>query len=269
MGASEMSRPANTNAWSGEGGPRVAGWGGAQFLEALFNSVGQQRGGMLLGLLKTVQGRDRGHPVIDELSRRPFNTNPVLAGYVAGALAVRLSREAAECEPEETRRGVERIQGTLAPLIGGIGDRLIWGGVRPVLSLIGILSAFLWVGEPAAWYWLGYNALQLYWRRRSWAAGLRGEEAVRQELAGSTMRRWVSGVGALGRFLLGLTLGVVLTSLWFGQGPAWSGLFLLACLLGFVLARWGRVSPLALGWIGIVVAGLMALVRLGLGRDAR
>ena len=254
---------AGTNPGYGLPAGRLAGWPGSQLLETLFNPAGQQRGGLLAGLLRTVPGRGRDHPVIASLLQGPFNSNPVLAGYLAGLLAVRLAREARASEAEETEVAIEGIRQTLAPLLSGMGDRIIWGGLRPALSLIGILSAFLWVGEPALWYWVGYNAVQVYWRRRSWTIGLAGDEAVRAEIRGPVLRAWARGLAGAGRFLLGLTIGAIGTGLWLSHGPEGCGVFLSACVLGFVLARSGRVGGLALGWIGLGLAGLLALVRFG------
>lgn len=242
----------------------AAPWGGLQHLEGLFNSVGQQRGGLLWCLLKTHPGRDRDHPVIRSATAGAFNTNPVLAGYVTACLALRLARDARELDAAETDETMERIRGLFAPLLAGIGDRIFYGGIRPLASLVGILSALLWFGEPALWLWLGYNAVQLYWRRRAWSVGLQGEGAVRTEIRGKGLEKWAAGGARLARFALGLTLGAALVGLWLGQGIEWSVVFLGVCGFGFVLARSRRISPLMLGWIGIGVAGLVALVRLAL-----
>ena len=249
---------------AGRGGLRAAAWPGAQYLEALFNPVGQQRGGFLYGLLRLFPQRDRSHPIVAGLMGRSVNTNPVLSGYLAGLVAVRLAREARETDPAETEAALERIRSLLAPVLSGLGDRLFWGGVRPALSLVGILSAFLWIGEPALWYWVGYNAVQLYWRRRSWSVGLRGEAAIRSEITGAVLRRWVEGAATAGRFLLGLVLGAVATGLWHGHGAGWCGVFVGICVLGFVIARAGRTGPIGLAWMGIGLAALVALARFGL-----
>jgi hypothetical protein len=239
-------------------------WGTLQHLEGLFNPLGQQRGGLLWCLLKTRPGRDRDHPVLAGLSRGAFNSNPVMAGYLAACLALRLAREARETDSVETEEAVERIRGLFAPLLSGIGDRIFYGGVRPLLSLVAILTALLWFGEPALWYWLGYNAIHVYWRRHTWSVGWQGEEAIRREIRGHFLGRWASGSAKLARFFLGLTLGAALAGLWLGQGAMWSGALLVICGLGFLLMSGGRVRPLAWGWIGILVAGGLALVRLAL-----
>jgi hypothetical protein len=255
-------------------------WPGAPFLEVLFNPAGQQRGGLLFGLLRTLPGRDRNHPVLRFLARGPFNVNPIFSGYVAGLFAVRLAQEAraagepgadggapaTRAEEADAEEALERIRATLAPVLSGVGDRLVWGGLRPVLSLIGILSAFLWIGEPALWYWVGYNAVQSYWRRRSWRIGRQGEEAVRAELTGPTLRSWTRRLTAGGRFLLGLTIGAVAAGAWSEHGVAWCGIFLGVLGLGFLLARSRRVGPLSLGWIGIALAALVAWARFELWR---
>lgn len=258
--ALQAAPPPGRRAWP------PSAWPGAQYLEALFNAPGQQRGGFLFGLLRTVPGRGREHPVVAALASGPFNSHPVLAGYLAGVVAIRLARPARETDPAEAAEAIERIRATLAPVLSGLGDRLFWGGVRPVLSLIGMLSAFLWIGEPALWYWLGYNAVQLYWRRRSWACGLRGESAVREEIVGSALKRWTRVLSSVGRFLVGLAIGAVAVGSWREHGPTWCAVFLGVIALGFALARSRRVSPLGLGWIGIGLAGLVALARFELWR---
>lgn len=260
------------------GSPR---WGSLEHLEGLFNPAGQQRAGLIWSLLKARPGRDRNDPVLAGLARGAFNTNPVLAGYLAGCLALRLSREAESqgagrqpgvpggAGPEaasETTEAVERIRILLAPLLAGIGDRVMYGGIRPLLSLAGIYSALIWLGDPAVWYWLGYNAVQLYWRRRSWSVGIRGEEAVRAEIRSRILERWATVTARAARFLLGLALGAAVTGIWLNQGAAWSAVFLAVCLTGLLIMRSGRVPPLLWGWLGLAVAGLMALLRLGLER---
>ena len=146
-----------------------AGWHGHPHLEGLFNPVGQQRGGLLYELGRLVPGRGREHPLVRSLSEGAFGTNPVLAGYLTGTLAARLAREARDTDPAESAAAVERIRSTLAPVLAGVGDRIFWGALRPLLTLAGLLCAILQRGDPAILYWVGYNSIQLYWRRRSWS----------------------------------------------------------------------------------------------------
>jgi hypothetical protein len=168
---------------------------------------------------------------------------------------------------------VERARDLLAPVLSGLGDRLFWGGIRPALSLVTVLGWVLWIGQPAAWYWLGYNAIQWHWRRRAWRVGLLGEEAVRRELAGPLLRRWTAAAIGVGRFLLGGAIGVIAVWLWMREklsppGGIWGVLPLvfLGCIaLGFVLARRGRPGSLTLGWIALLVAGVAAVARHGVG----
>jgi hypothetical protein len=247
---------------------RQPGWDSLFHLEGLFNPDGQQRGGLLWGLLRLVPGRDRGHPVLDDLAGAPFNTNPVLAGYLVAILYARLNAGNEELPAEEQRSAVERLRSLLAPVLSGLGDRIFWGGVRPVVTLLGILSAMLWVGEPALWVVLGYNAVAAYWRRRAWRIGLEGEEAVRREIRGKSLELAAERWGRAGRFLLGLALGVALAGIWSSHG--WPGALTLVFLVvaGAVLSRGGRLSPLLLGWIGLALAGLLAGLRMIIGRSA-
>jgi hypothetical protein len=265
-------------------------WVAGRDLESLYNDKGQQRGGVLLGLLRLVPGAARTHPVVAGLLRGPFNVNPILAGYLLAPLAVRLARpigtggavaEGAAPTLAETAAddaaAVERAQGVLAPVLSGLGDQLFWGGVRPVLSLVAVLGWVLWIGQPAAWYGLGYNAIQWHWRRRAWRIGLLGEDAVRREIGGPVLRGWIAVATRTGRFLLGGAVGVIATWLWMRErlGPREGArgvlplLFLGCTALGFVLARRGRPGPLALGWIALLAAGIAALAKHGLGDVGR
>jgi mannose PTS system EIID component len=248
------------------GSLKGSGWNGLFHLEGLYNSRGQQRGGLLWGLLRIVPGKERDHPVLAALARGGFNTNPVLAPYLIALLSVRLRRSAADCDEEETGAAVERLRSTLAPLLAGVGDRIFWGGVRPVVSLLGILSAMLWVGEPALWVFLGYNAVALYWRRRAWKIGLLGEEEVGREIRERRLEKAAARWAWTGRFLVGLTLGVAVAGVGAGQGWPGALTLILLCAAGAGLARVRRVSPLLLGWIGVAVAGLLALLHAVLGR---
>ncbi len=288
--AGDPSGPGGPRGLPGESALQGGAWTASRDLESLYNDGGQQRGGVLLGLLRIVPEAHSDHPVVRALRRGPFNMNPILAGYVLAPLARRLARpispegaissaEATADAPadasveREDEAAVEQARELLAPVVSGLGDRLFWGGVRPGLSLVTVLGWVLWIGQPAAWYWLGYNAIQWHWRRRAWRTGLAGEAAVRRELAGPTLRRWIAVTNGAGRFLLGGAIGVVVTWLWMRDrlGPRESArgvipLVFLGCLaLGFVLARRGRPGSLALGWIALLVAGLAALVRQGLG----
>lgn len=237
-------------------------------IEGLFNPVGQQRGGILWELLRRVPGRDRAHPVTRELAQAPFNTNPVLAGYCIGALAVHLARESRARDSAETAAAVAGIRETMAPLLASAGDRLIWGCLRPLLSLVGLSAAIFRLGEPAIWYWLGYNAVQLYWRRRAWSVGSRGEPSVYQEIRDRTLQRWAAALGRAGRFALGLSVGAVVTGLVRGAGAGASMTWLLVFALGLALAAGGRCPPLAFGWVGIALSALLAWVRLAVWRNA-
>lgn len=243
------------------------GWGGLQQLEGLFNPLGQQRGGFLWALLRANGGRDRSDPLISCLSQGAFNTNPPLAGYLLGSLSVRLNAPAA-AQSEGMEATVDRTKNVLAPLLSGIGDRIFYGGVRPALSLLGIFLALGGFGDPAVCYWVGYNSIQLYWRHRSWSVGLRGEGAVRQELQSRILERWAGRTAQVARLLLGLTLGIALGGLWISSGALWSAVLLVLCLIGYGLQRSGRIRPLTLGWIGVGLAGLIALLRVLLERGA-
>jgi len=256
--------------------PSGVWWSAPLSIEGLFNPTGQQRGGLLHGLLRAVPGQPTGDPLLRALAAHPFNTNPVLSGYLLAALAGHLRGGAAGRDetPEAgadaaeaasiAEQVAERVRTTLAPLLAGLGDRLFWAGVRPFVNLLGILSAILLWGEPALWMVLGYNAVTWYWRRRAWRVGSAGEAAVRAEIRSRALEtaalRWAKAA----RFLLGAILGVALVGAGTTRGVTGVASLVLICGAGYGIARAARVAPLAVAWVGVGLAGLFVLLHLGL-----
>jgi len=231
-------------------------------LEVLFNPEGQQRGGASLAMRRALGGRP--HALLDCLARGPFNANPVLAGYLLGCLASRAAAEP-EMSAKEAERTAARVRGVLAPPVSGIGDRLFWGGVRPVLTAAALVVALLTrtvEGGLAAVcvYLVGFNVLQAYWRRRSWRVGRRGEDAVRSDCAG-ILRSWSAAFPRAGRFLLGLAAGLAFWSLAAAREAGALGLFAGAAAVGFMAVRHGKPGATCLGWIAVAASVGAALAR--------
>ena len=117
-------------------------------LEALYNSSGQQRGGMLRAVRRGAPQSPAGALLLKELARGPCNTNPILSGYIAGILIHGAGRAIGD-EPEGTGGLIDRCRSLLAPLAAAMGDRLFWGSVRPALSMVCLFSALFSALEPA------------------------------------------------------------------------------------------------------------------------
>lgn len=169
------------------------------FLESIFNPRGKQRGG-----LAWILGRDHGG-IADE----PFNANPVLAGYIVGWIR------------SEGSEDFRRNRASLASAFSGIGDRLIWGLLRPLAVVASLIAT---VGGPiaaAAALLVVYNPPELYLRWRSLRQGLKGRTVVLRDLSpdgllvhariarlfalsiGALGGSWIAGHLAAGRYLEG------------------------------------------------------------------
>jgi len=157
-------------------------------LQALFNPRGQQRGG-----LRWIVG-----PRAEELASEPFNANPVLAGYAIGLIVRGGPREYA------VRRGA------LEAVLGGVGDRLLWGLLRPLSVIVGLAVSVMGPLAGAAALLAVYNPAELALRWRAVRVGLEGMPAVQSDLSRG------GPIGRLGRRLARLcALGVgVLAGSW-------------------------------------------------------
>ncbi len=222
-------------------------------LEALYNSSGQQRGGMLRAVRRGASKQEGDDRLLEELAKGPCNTNPILSGYIAGIL-IREAGGATGTGLQERGTLLERCRTLLAPLAAAMGDRLFWGSMRPALSLACLFSVLFSTLGPAVLYCLGYNVTQVWWRRRALFTGLGGEQAVRRELRGGRLERASAGWGSVGRIILGLLAGVLAVEVWTRLGPAGAALFLVAGLSGWGLASSTRIRPILASAIGLAVA---------------
>lgn len=86
-------------------------------------------------LLRLVPGGKHGRTYRDAMMRagQYYNSHPFFANFAVGAVA---RAELKGVEPEQIERFRDAIKGPL----GSVGDRLIWGGVLPVSSSLGLLT---------------------------------------------------------------------------------------------------------------------------------
>lgn len=166
-----------------------------------------------------------------------FNTNPVAACGLAGAL-VRMEEDAV---PGGDPAEVSRFKQVLAGPAAAWGDTLFWATLRPVttaLGALGVLTLGLW--SPLV-YLVGYNAVNVYWRGRLLVEGYSRGAEFGPWLSRSGFRSWPAWLRPVGVLLLGAALGFSLVG---GMralgGPALALVAGLAGVAGFILRRPGQ-----------------------------
>jgi hypothetical protein len=210
-------------------------------LQALFNPVGQQRGG-----LAWIAGRGRNLSL-----EEPFNVNPTLAGYAIGLA----------CSSEEGE--FSRRRASLTAALSGLGDRLVWGLLRSLAVVIGLAASAAGAIPSAVALLLVYNLPELCLRWRSTVRGLHGMHAIAGDLAAGGLPRLTRFLSRGGILCLGCLAG-----LWLA-GPIRSGraMDVLAGCAGVVAAvlllkRSGERSGIVAA-AGSLLLGLLWLAVLG------
>ena len=227
-------------------------------LQAVWNPRGMQNVGFLFVVEPLAQGMD-----VEErkefLARhmRFFNTNPVLASYIIGAVA----------RAELEGRGVEdadEIKKALSGVLGMAGDALMWGGLRPAAGLIAAAAALYGLQTGAWGVWVApavllilYNIPQLLLRMRGIARGMAEGPEAAKELLGKGFRRAVIAARCAAGFAAGLVLALVVPVTGHAGLPVAivMGAFL---LLGALAARL-RVPSTAVAVAG-VAGGIILMV---------
>lgn len=178
----------------------------------------------------------------------PFNSHPYLATLALGAV-VRMEEEG------EDPAVIERFKAALRGSLGTLGDQLVWAGWRPVCVLFAL--ALLLMGAPwwvaVGGFLLLYNVVHLALMAWGLSVGYREGLRVAERLRGSLVRRTQPRLMAIGSFLAGLVVtlvvgaGIPRLSAATGTGApladgspegwAWAGIAVVAVVAG---ARWGQ-----------------------------
>jgi hypothetical protein len=153
-------------------------------LEALFNPRWKQRG----GLAWVLDGEAR-------IPSEPFNVNPVLSGYVIGWIRAQGADD------------FQRNRGSLSAALGGFGDRLVWGLLRPLAVVASLIATVAGPIAAALALVLVYNPAEIYLRRRSLREGLKGRAAVLQDLTRSGLPALAPRMARIFALLLGILAG--------------------------------------------------------------
>lgn len=179
-----------------------------------------------------------------------FNTNPAASCYVLGATA---HAELAGEDPSSISDAKRALGGPL----GMAGDALLWGGVRPLAGLLGVLLAL----RGAVWALLAllvlYNAAHFVLRVRGISAGARLGTAGARELLGPGYRKCVALVRGAAAFAAGL----ILASAFRGSlnASAVPSIVIGVMFVGAFAAARARVPVTTVGFVG-ALAGVLLMI---------
>jgi PTS system mannose-specific IID component len=246
------------------------------YLQAFFTPDRMQGIGFLFSLL----------PVLDRLYPREeraaamrrhagyFNTHPVLAGHVLGAVAGLEERHARGEDVSGER--IEAVKRALASPLAALGDPLFWVTLRPLSGLLGVLALGLvpGAGPPGPdirvllcplVVLLTYNAVALPFRVTGVARGYARADQPLELVRSLRLSDWRRALERAGAFVWGAVTALVIAMLSESlshtrPGGAAHVLPLLAgavTALG-VLGRWpGRLVEAALA--AVALAALLSL----------
>lgn len=132
-----------------------------------------------------------------------FNAHPYLAGLAAGALA---RAEHDGLPPAQ----VDRLRTALLGPLGSVGDRLVWAGVLPTATGVGLaLAATAPVGTGAAALLALHNTVHLTLRIWSLRAGWRLGPRIAKALGAPVVTRALDLAGPAAALAVGFALPVV------------------------------------------------------------
>jgi len=206
-------------------------------------------------LLRDLPGGPGGERYRDAMRRAAnfFNAHPYFAGLAVGAIA----RAEHDGVPASQ---IERLRSTLPAPLGSVGDRLIWAGVLPTTSGLGLaLAATMpWALGPAVFVVL-YNVVHLMVRgwalRAGWENGMHVSRALAEPWLQTALRL------AVPFSLASVGFALPVMGSWLTDGLTWSGRggVLAVAVLGVALGRW--VLPTLSGLrFGLSAAGLALVV---------
>src|SRR5690606_10308358 len=223
--------------------------------------------GFAFALLPLLRVRYRDDPVAlrESLDRHAglFNSHPYLVTVALGAVA-RLEAEGADAAI------VERFKAAVRGSLGGLGDRLVWAGLRPVCLLIALAVAFTgarWWG-PVVVFLIFYNAGHFFLRGWGYRLGLREGRGVGERLRHSFLAPAQRVLATTGAFLTGLLLPLAIAGgALRGLGPLaeralplpWTAAAAAAAILGIRFGSAVRL-PVFLALLAFVLLGSLLRV---------
>ncbi len=224
-------------------------------LQSAWNPRGMQHVGFCFAVLPVLRRRRLDGDAAKAFLERHlefFNTNPTMATYIIGAVA------AGELEADEVGgETVADVKKSLSGPLGMAGDALLWGSLRPLAGLAGVMVALLGHAWAAVALLVLYNVPHLSLRARGIAAGVALGPAAAREVLGPRFKKAVRVCRAAGAFTAGIVLAVAFRGS--GDFEPWrlvasGGFFALA----YAAARLG-IPATVVGLAG-AVGGLVLMV---------
>ncbi len=238
-----------------------AGWLGSLLrsfaIQGSWNYRSMIGSGFAFALVPFLRRSGRTGEELSDATRRhmeSFNAHPYLSGIALGAVA-RMEHEGVDSET--IHRFKEAIQGSL----GGLGDTLIWGALRPGTLVVALAVA--WMGAPP-WVpvvlFLGlYNAGHLVIRWWAFKIGIEGGREVAGRLQVAGLSRVAERIFTAATLFLGVLVGVLVVGRLAVAETAW--LWPLGAMVGFMVGlRFGRrVLRIATFGLVLVIAIVTAM----------
>jgi hypothetical protein len=189
------------------------------------------------------------------LSAEPFNANPVLAGYALGLIQRGDAQE------------YSKHREALGAALGGVGDRLLWGLLRPLSVVLGLAASAVGPLAAAAALLAVYNPVELALRWRAARRGLEGLPAIQSDLSRAGLLRWAPQLARLCALGVGVLAGSWLAGHILAGRYLEAGAGTCATTAGWLILRrrsWGfwrlPLAALLLGMAWFAVETLRAFV---------
>lgn len=181
-----------------------------------------------------------------------FNSHPYLAPLALAAVA----RLETERQPPEL---IDRFKTALRGALGGLGDRLVWAGFRPVCMLAALVALVLGVPWWAAvgGFLLVYNVGHVGLRWWSFRVGWRENLRVAARLRGSWIAPIERRLEQVGPFLVGMLVVLLVGKGLIGEHtPVEAMAVAVAAVVGLVVGPAIR-RPVELLLLGLVIGGFL------------
>ena len=162
-----------------------------------------------------------------------FNTNPYLATFTAGALIKAEEEIAASEVPSGDDRWTDRFKQASGSVLGNLGDRFFWGGLRPLAGLIGILAYLLSPLYGALALIVVFNLPQIVVRAEGIRLGYEAGRGVVTSAIGDRGSKAVTWVRRLAAVALGMVAPFIIA-----HPSTPDGLIGMALIVGPAAAGW-------------------------------
>lgn len=149
-----------------------------------------------------------------------YNAHPYMASPILGAV-IRMEEEV-----RDGKRAAEEVvffkQSLMGPY-GAIGDTFFWGAVRPLASVVGVLSAFIWGLWAPVVFLAAYNIFHIWMRWSGLHNGYRLGEDVVEYIKSLKLPERALNIRAIASGLLGILVAALIFRLsatgMFGMHP--------------------------------------------------